>query len=1526
MKIEDIQRNFFVGCEVTITLVSGKERSGTLDAIARSSISLLQPGHTNPTLIAVEQIALVEENVAVPPPTSTPSATVPPKPIEPFLPQEPTPIYSEPSLQTTSQPQTYSTPIYSEPASQPQTYPAPIHSEPSPQPLFYPQEVINEVTKVQIRLDIAIKQAKQANLELLSPDFNIPETIKNQSYSVNRNNIVNGWNRLKDRYSSAVKHDFSRLNQIIREYESLAEKYPDIAAAAYFNQGCLQAQIQQTKEALRTFEKAAIRYRESRLLYNWAVLALQQDSSEACNALEEFFKQSSPSDNLVCWHKFLGLAINYGITTRLIHLFKHPFIKSNSSDCQLVLESGVFILDSHQKKEDAYRIMALVQQSDFDFDQIIYLLETAFETLDIQQSSSYKEQEQFLADKAKRIEQAEARTRLKKQVETRISRAVQLTQRGDYSHAIAELKEAQKIDPDNAQVQKLLKEYQEIYREQSLPKGTDLFSQAVRARLAGDLKTAIRLLRQSLTQGNTSERVVNELAGALRKDNQPEAAIEELEKYRRRNGESISILNSLAQCYQHAGRFKESVPVLEKLLTLNPNPTKEIIILRQLAYSHFKAQNYDQTEETLSKWLKSSPQDETAKRWLEGLRQARQKGFDPPSINSLENSLENTFRIQDSLTDLGANISQFLQFYLERCKYEGVYEAKIPNRDFSEEDLAKLKGFIESVGRNRPRQRAQFNLSAAKLSMDLSENERQIRFYLEDFAVDMGDASFVKSPDVALSYYTEAFAVATTWHIKLSERFSRSIQIFCADNSEEIPKPIDALEYALERKRIPALMSWLFEISFNGIVAEFLLPLIHSRPALLKEIQERCYEVLEETGKISTNFQDLVDLWGRSREAVRQRTNDINREFPYLRSLAENLGTLPDQSDQVQRLIDKFRALQTGRGSLDLMRLNHISEILQRLIEYNKQQSYVEKESLANTIKWDINKRLEEIQEDPTKYSVELFYPYLETLKEVLEGHFDKVQEAAEADELRVELAGDPYIPQPDSNISCKITISNLPRKSQVSEIEIYIIPSENGDYTIANNRISISDPLAGGEKNTREVIINVTEKAKRSQIFTLYYQLGFKTRRGNPIQTDIKSLSVRLGREEDFERIDNPYEVWASSNAVTAREMFFGRDEMLNNLISAISSSLGTKSLVIYGQKRAGKSSILYHLEQGLKMPIVPIRFSIGDIEGKLSSPDSRDGEARGSESIAAFLYRIVYRIKSKFEQLEEEGYPPLEIEQPKYADIQKNPQLCFYEYMDYLIRRLKREEVYKNVKLVLLIDEFTYIYSGIKRGYISETFMRLWKAILQQGYFGSVLVGQDTMTQFLKSYPNEFQVADKQRVSYLAPHDAQRLIDEPILMRTPGDSKPESRYGGDAIPLLMELTANSPYYIQIFCDRLVNYMNRKKLMRITDADINNVKEELIRGTNSLDRNYFDNLISSDVDETNQISQEQALNVLREIATGAPRRQSWCDSSKITVEPGVSLEAILDDLVLREVLDKDGKSRYRIRVELFKEWLLANQ
>ena len=208
----------------------------------------------------------------------------------------------------------------------------------------------------------------------------------------------------------------------------------------------------------------------------------------------------------------------------------------------------------------------------------------------------------------------------------------------------------------------------------------------------------------------------------------------------------------------------------------------------------------------------------------------------------------------------------------------------------------------------------------------------------------------------------------------------------------------------------------------------------------------------------------------------------------------------------------------------------------------------------------------------------------------------------------------------------------------------------------------------------------------------------------------------------------------------------------------------------------------------------------------------------------------------------------------------------------------------------------------------------MKNWKALLQEGYFGAILAGQDVMPKFKQRFPNEFGTTQDEPVSYLRREDAIRLIDEPIRM---GGPQGESRYRERAIDHVVELTAGSPFYIQIMCNRLVEYMNRKKARLLTDADVEQLTTELITGVNALGLDKFDNLISSGDTSPDAIGDKDVLAVLREIAVNS--QVGSCSRSSIACETSVPIDAVLDDLEKRKVIEQERGQYYRIRVRLFR-------
>jgi len=437
------------------------------------------------------------------------------------------------------------------------------------------------------------------------------------------------------------------------------------------------------------------------------------------------------------------------------------------------------------------------------------------------------------------------------------------------------------------------------------------------------------------------------------------------------------------------------------------------------------------------------------------------------------------------------------------------------------------------------------------------------------------------------------------------------------------------------------------------------------------------------------------------------------------------------------------------------------------------------------------------------------------------------------------------------------------------------------------------------------------------SQTFSLPVYAQYHSRSGEIEQTLIENFSIRLYTEEEFEEIENPYAAYAEGGIVGDPEMFYGRYELIKNIVAAIQKSrTQSKSFIVYGQKRSGKSSILYHLKKRLEKEEDILILDLGNI-----------GIILDEDSSVPFLYQILWSIlnelKYGIEDRIDSGFNSLDVSFPTYLEFYAHPSplVYFKDMFDIYMHKTSQLDDWRKVRIVVLIDEFSYIYELIVTGRITELFMKNWKALLQENYFSVVLAGQDLMPKFKQNFPNEFGTTQDERVNYLKRDDAIKLIDEPIRI---GGKQGKTRYRERAIEWILNLTAGSPFYIQIICNRVVEHMNRKHDIYVTEAQVDHVKNELIRGVNALSLDKFDNLINSGDKSKDAIGDEYALNVLTVIAKNS--QTGPCNRSRITCGTSVPVDTILDDLLKRDVIEREKEQCYQILVGLFKEWLIANR
>ena len=662
------------------------------------------------------------------------------------------------------------------------------------------------------------------------------------------------------------------------------------------------------------------------------------------------------------------------------------------------------------------------------------------------------------------------------------------------------------------------------------------------------------------------------------------------------------------------------------------------------------------------------------------------------------------------------------------------------------------------------------------------------------------------------------------------------------------------------------------------------------------------------------SFNDFVRPWYELRD----------REFNRFRTISTKLRLLDDFDLTTAWLEDNIRLAENIRSGLsfklDQQRLGDLQRLLETALELCKQGTFEERERLCIQLRSYCQVLLAEIEESPTRLSIEDIYSTIEIIQEKVITYLNILYKDSKP-QLTLRLPVESYVPNTDKKIEVQIVLENERGRSPAESLEL-IIQEDKAFFTVTEPEIKQNESLRGGEQSILTVPLRVTPVALQSRTFSLPLCAQYRTRTEEQTRTPVQNLSIRLYSEDEFEKIENPYAHYAEGGVVGDPNMFFGREELIENIAQAIRESrTQSKSVVVFGQKRSGKSSVLYHLKESLQEDKDLLILNLDNIAAILGENSNQDKDSKIS-LLDQILKSILTELQYAVEDRVDEGFTSLDIHVPDDQEFYShpNPQQYFVDIFKSFKRQTSKQKDWCSVRIVLLIDEFQYIYAQIVDGKIPKSFMQSWKAFLQANYFHTVLVGQDVMPKFKADFPNEFGTTQDERVTYLKPDDARKLIDEPIRI---GGRQGDSRYREQAIERILDLTAGSPFYIQIICNRLVEYMNVKHAGLVTEADVEQVKNELIRDVNALGLDKFDNLINSGDTSPDAISDEDALKVLKVIADNSSKTD-LCPFDRIGCETSSSIDMILEDLEKRDVVERRDRS-YKIQVGLFKEWLIVN-
>jgi GTP pyrophosphokinase len=384
-------------------------------------------------------------------------------------------------------------------------------------------------------------------------------------------------------------------------------------------------------------------------------------------------------------------------------------------------------------------------------------------------------------------------------------------------------------------------------------------------------------------------------------------------------------------------------------------------------------------------------------------------------------------------------------------------------------------------------------------------------------------------------------------------------------------------------------------------------------------------------------------------------------------------------------------------------------------------------------------------------------------------------------------------------------------------------------------------------------------------------------------------SDQIQLAGKFD-KRQHNPYTL----KQIRDQAMFFGRDEEIKRVLEYLRE--GETFIVLYGQKRIGKTSLMEHLAGHLipkttHADMIPIFFDALSL-----APFNTTTLLRGLiETATPHITRIIKRATL-----------PTELRLRPH-ELHQNPFTYFADWVKRVEKRLG------NKRLLFMIDEFTRAEEEFRRGNVDESFFSGLQWLAGNQHIGFFICVHDHIyrhnTQswgFLqRGHPLYLRTLDKQA--------AKKLIQLPL----------QSLYQFDdgVVDEIVDLTNGHPYFIQAICLELSVHMSKQDTHRIRRDDLQ-VATAIVLHNGEHYFNHFHNRIDA---LTNNVLKCVALLANDEDNQWVQRDQiqetalEWQLGTRINISESIGT---LYQAGIIEAQKMNTKVAYRIPIKLFQFWL----
>jgi 8-oxo-dGTP pyrophosphatase MutT (NUDIX family) len=376
------------------------------------------------------------------------------------------------------------------------------------------------------------------------------------------------------------------------------------------------------------------------------------------------------------------------------------------------------------------------------------------------------------------------------------------------------------------------------------------------------------------------------------------------------------------------------------------------------------------------------------------------------------------------------------------------------------------------------------------------------------------------------------------------------------------------------------------------------------------------------------------------------------------------------------------------------------------------------------------------------------------------------------------------------------------------------------------------------------------------------------------------------------YQPVTNPYVVGPPIEP-SPNSPFFGRSQALAWVETNLFDQPHSPTLIIHGQRRTGKTSLLLQLEHRGRTRLhqgKPTCYAYVDLQ-------------KVDAGVEFFLLELAERAQRALHAHN------LNCRAPSLADLQNSPHRTFDRFLDGVVQALD------GGMLVFLLDEFELLGNQIREN-LGSLCSYLRSMVEHRSAVALVLAGSSP--DRIAPAPDCSALLSLSRayeLTYLDREQTIRLIREPV--------KPVVQYEDASVDAVWRYTHGHPYFTQAICYHAITLLNeRKRSMHIGQDDVEEAVERIIKEGNPHMNNLWDDLTLEEQIALSTLSDrgevEHTPATLRDV-------QAWCqrciDEDAIVRALSRLTERHLIDTTTKRIMDGPPEQGYSLTMALMGHW-----